>query len=81
MISTLSIAALFSPLRRRVQEVIDRRFYRQKYNAEQALAGFADAARNETDLEALTAQVVGIVEKTVQPEQVDLWLRASGDFK
>ena len=75
VISTLAIAALFTPLRRRVQEVIDRRFYRQKYNAEQALAGFADAARDETDLEALTAQVVGIVQKTVQPEQVLLWLK------
>ena len=75
VISTLSIAALFTPLRRRVQDTIDRRFYRQKYNAEQALAGFADAARNETDLEALTAQVVDIVEKTVQPEQVLLWLK------
>ena len=75
VISTLAIAALFTPLRRRVQEVIDRRFYRQKYNAEQALAGFTIAARNETDLEALTAQVVGIVQETVQPELVSLWLK------
>jgi len=81
VISTLSIAALFYPLRRRVQETIDRRFYRQKYNAEQALAQFAVAARNETNLEALTAQVVSIVQDTMQPEQVDLWLRVSGNFK
>jgi len=75
VISTLTIAALFTPLRRQVQEVIDRRFYRQKYNAEQALAEFAATARAGTDLEALTAQVVDIVEKTVQPEQVLLWLK------
>ena len=75
VISTLAIAALFTPLRRRVQEAIDWRFYRRKYNAEQALAQFAVAARNETDLEALTAQVVGIVQETVQPELVSLWLK------
>ena len=75
VVSTLAIAALFTPLRHRVQDAIDRHFYRRKYNAEQALAEFAEVARSETDLEALTAQVVGIVEKTVQPEQVLLWLK------
>jgi len=79
VISTLAIAALFTPLRRRVQDFIDRRFYRQKYNAEQALAEFAATARAETDLDALTAQVVSIVQHTMQPEQVSLWLR--GDEK
>ena len=63
-------------INRQLQEIIDRRFYRQKYNAEQALAGFADAARNETDLEALTAQVVTIVKQTMQPEQVSIWLKS-----
>jgi hypothetical protein len=75
VISTLLIAALFSPLRRRIQDLIDRRFYRQKYNAEQALADFAATARNETDLEALTGKLVEVVSQTVQPEQVVLWLR------
>jgi len=75
VVSTLAVAALVTPLRRRVQEVIDRRFYRRKYNAEQALAEFATAARNETDLAVLTAQVVTIVQNTMQPEQVSLWLK------
>ncbi len=75
VVSTLAVAALFTPLRRRVQEVIDRRFYRRKYNAEQALAEFAAAARSETDLETLSAQVVGIVQHTMQPESLSLWIK------
>jgi hypothetical protein len=66
---------MFSPLRRRVQAFIDRRFYRQRYNAEQVLAVFAERARRETDLEVLTADLVEAVQETMQPEGVNLWMR------
>ncbi len=74
VLSTLAIAALFNPLRRRVQELIDRRFYRQKYDAEQALASFNEAARSETDLQALVNRLVSVVQETTQPENVLVWL-------
>jgi hypothetical protein len=75
VISTLLIAALFSRVRRRVQNFIDRRFYRSKYDKAQTLAGFAQVARNETDLEALTAELVAVVQTTMQPKTVGVWLR------
>jgi len=75
VISTLSIAALFNPFRHRIQEFIDRRFYRKKYIAEIALAQFASTARDEVDMDVLTTALLGMVEDTMQPEQVTMWLK------
>jgi hypothetical protein len=75
VLSTLAIAALFVPLRGRVQAAIDRRFYRKKFDAARTLAEFAATARAETDLETLATQVVTIVQNTLQPEHVGLWLK------
>jgi len=75
VLSTLAIAALFAPVRRWVQNFVDRRFYRRKYNTAQTLAAFAIQARDEVNLDQLSAELCGAVEEAMQPAHIGLWLR------
>jgi hypothetical protein len=75
VLSTLAIAALFTPLRRRIQELIDRRFFRRKYDASQALARLDGLARSQVDSQRLTASLLEIVSESLQPQTMGLWLK------
>ena len=76
-VATLVVAAVFQPARRRVQRAVDRRFNRRRYDAAQTIAAFSTRLRQQVDLDTLTAELLAVVEQSMQPTQVSLWLRPS----
>jgi hypothetical protein len=81
VVSTLTVAALFQPLRLRIQHMIDRRFYRSKYSAAQVLTAFSSNLRNEIDLKELSVQLMAVVDETMRPEHISLWVRSAPEHR
>jgi hypothetical protein len=75
--ATLAVAAVFQPARRRVQRVVDRRFNRRRHDAARIIQGFGTRLRDQVDLDTLTAELLAVVDETMQPTQASLWLRSS----
>ena len=76
--ATLAVAALFQPARRRIQQVVDRRFNRRKYNAAKTIQAFSIRLRDQVDLDTLSSELLAVVDQTMEPTRVSLWLRPSG---
>jgi hypothetical protein len=77
--ATLAVAALFQPARRRVQQMVDRRFNRRRYDVARAIEGFSGRLRDQVDLDTLTGELLAVVNQTVEPTKATLWLRPAGD--